>query len=327
MGDPRNTHARLGEGPLEQPRAVEAHVRRGASPHVGHAHLALRLGDDLLDHAGRHDVAVLQRLGGVRHELELGVLAEGLAQGLVQFPQVGVGGRDDQGVALGHAELACALAGDERVDPGDTRGGVGPHLHGHPAVGPGEGDVPADLELALGARVLGQGDMAFGDALPDLVGLGRGPGRVVTEGGGVHPQHGGGLPVEGDAGRVDGQDVLHPGDPTDLVDRLTGQGCVGDREVLDGTGLLIGGHVGVAAKFVDVGDVRRLTRLGGDPGLGATRHAIVERGLVGRWGPVVDHGFGQGRRCPEGREGDRQGGRGARTRSETVPHGGRSPFL
>jgi hypothetical protein len=41
----------------------------------------------------------------------------------------------------------------------------------------------------------------------------------------------------------------------------------------------------------------------------------------------LDDGGGHRGSGPEGREGDRERGRGARTCSETVPHGGRSPFL
>src|SRR5699024_10764696 len=107
-------------------------------------------------------------------------------------------------------------------------------------------------QVTLGADVVGQGDVALGHALPDVVGLRGRLGRVVAEAGRVDAQDGGRLAIDLHASGVDGQDLLHTLDLADRRDGLVGQRPRRHGEVLDAAGLVEGGDVGVTPEVVGV---------------------------------------------------------------------------
>src|SRR5699024_12224041 len=109
---------------------------------------------------------------------------------------------------LGHTERGCALPRDEGIDPGDTVRGLCPHLQGDLAPTTGDGHLTADLQVAFGTDLVGQGYTTLGHALPDVVRFRGRFGCVVTKTGRVDPQDGGRLTVDLHARGDDGQDLF-----------------------------------------------------------------------------------------------------------------------
>src|SRR5699024_12769627 len=108
----------------------------------------------------------------------------------------------------GYIELGGALTRDEGIDRGDTGRGVGSQFQGDLPPTTVDGHLTADLQVAFGTDLVGQGYTTLGHALPDVVRFRGRFGCVVTKTGRVDPQDGGRLTVDLHARGDDGQDLF-----------------------------------------------------------------------------------------------------------------------